>query len=158
MLIFEGVLSLYGTVYFDYSKVMSHVSIFSTTQPTNPSRIGILVHAHLLRYAKTCTPNSKIKALKIQDKGPNTMANFKNKGKGISQGFLLPQLSRPCPIEKKKSRRKKGTVSVWPRVSGFVGRQKHQKKTQNSAHRRTTKIVSRTTSLSSASNVSVRTI
>lgn len=107
MLIFEGVLSLYGTVYFDYSKVMSHVSIFSTTQPTNPSRIGILVHAHLLRYAKTCTPNSKIKALKIQDKGPNTMANFKNKGKGISQGFLLPQLSRPCPIEKKNHGEKK---------------------------------------------------
>ena len=86
MLIFEGVLSLYGTVYFDHSKVMSHVSIFSTTQPTNPSRIGILFHAHLLRYAKTCTPNSKIKALtdSRRTQGPNAMANSKNKGKGIS--------------------------------------------------------------------------
>ena len=83
MLIFGGVLSLYGTVYFDYSKVMSHVSIFSTTQPTNPSRIGILVHAHLLRYAKTCTPNSKIKALKIQD-GPKAQRNgqLKKRRKG----------------------------------------------------------------------------
>ena len=148
------------TVYFDYSKVMSHVSIFSTTQPTNPSRIGILVHAHLLRYAKTCTPNSKIKALKIQD-GPKAQREWptqKTKERESLKAFCCLN-SHALAQSKKKNHGEKKVQYLFGLESAALSEDRStKKKTQNSAHRRTTKIVSRTTSLSSASNVSVRTI